>query len=144
MDPVTISLLTAAVTAGTAGYSAYQQQQTGKKNEKLEMAETNEQARRLEDQQKDNLKRGRAYAASSGTRPGTGSQQTFLSNVGKQQEKELAWLRYAGVSRAGMQGDRATAGAVTTFGQGLASAGQSYGDWWSSRSKDVAWTTKSA
>ncbi len=132
-DPISIGMLaTAVIGAGTAGYTAYQQHKMGQENKQLEMEETDEQASRLERQQEINLKRGRAAAGASGTRPGTGSQQTYLSDVAKQQESELAWLRKSGVSRAGMLGDKATAAAVGTAGRGLASAGKSYGEWWSS------------
>ena len=138
-----IALLSAAATAGTAAYSAKKQSDLADKNEKLETAETNEQARRLELQQEDNLKRGRAVAGASGTRPGTGSQQTFLTEVGKRQEAELSWLKKAGASRAGINLEKGKAGAVATLGTGLARATSTGGDWWSSSAKNQ-WSTTSS
>ena len=131
--------ISALVTAGTAAYSYKQSSDLADKNEKLENRETAEQAKRLGEQQEDNLKRGRAAAGASGTRPGTGSQQTFLSEVGKRQASELAWLKKAGASRAGINLEKGKAGAVATLGTGLASAGAMYGksatesagtNWW--------------
>ena len=135
-----ITAATAAATVGTAVYSAKKQSDLADKNEALEMAETDEQARRLDIQHKENLKRGRAAAGASGTRPGTGSQQTFISNVGKQQEAEMAWLKKAGASRAGINLEGAKAGAVTTLGKGITTAASQYTsqDWWSPTKKAAA------
>ena len=139
-----VALLTALMTAGTAAYSAKKQSDLGKKNEKLERQETDEQAKRLGEQQQDNLKKGRAAAGASGTRPGTGSQQTFISEVGKRQASELAWLKKAGASRAGINLEKAKAGAITTLGTGLASAGAMYGKASSESAGTNWWTTTSA
>ena len=139
-----VALLAAAMTAGTAAYSANKQSDLGKKNEKLERQETDEQARRLGIQQKDNLKRGQAAAGASGTRPGTGSQQTFLSKVGERQEKEMEWLKHAGASRAGINLEKSRAGAISTLGTGLASAGAMYGKSASESAGTNWWTTSSA
>ena len=144
MDPVTMMAVSALVTAGTAGYSAKKQSDLGKKNEKLERQETDEQARRLGIQQDENLKVGRAAAGASGTRPGTGSQQTFISDVGKKQQAEMAWLKKAGASRAGINLEKSRAGAISTLGTGLASAGAMYGKSASESAGTNWWTTSSA
>ena len=130
------ALGTALLTAGTAAYTGYQQSQAGKANEKLMRAETDEEARRLEKQQEENLSEGKARAAASGVagKPG-GSQTQFLENVQKEQGIQLAWLKKAGASRAGMAGKAGTAAGVSTFGSGIASAGQQYGDWYSTSPK---------
>ena len=124
-------------------YSSYKEGKEGEKsakamaeaNAKRAQEETDESARRLQSQQKENLSEARARAAASGVGSG-GSQGKYLSGLEEEMGAELDWLTRSGKSQsdllrqegnlAGEQAaNRGTAGAIGQIG-GIIDAGQKW------------------
>lgn len=89
-----------------SGYNAYSQYQSGKQAEDIAnmnasnmRRETEEEARRLERQQKMNQASMRARAAASGIKL-DGSSALYIDEQKKEDKRQLDWMKEAGENRA--------------------------------------------
>jgi len=97
-------------------------------NEAAIRAETQEEARRLANEQREVEARTRASAAASGAGMGSQSQLSYIDKMKKEHSSELAWLRKSGSMRSDIarrQGNAAyasgIAGAMSTLASGAGS-----------------------
>lgn len=115
-----IPLITGAMSAISMFMGAGKEKGVGEANAANIQMETDEAARRLEDQQQANVSIASARAAASGLKPGIGSQNLFVATLKSEQNKELSFLKRSGASRAEIarvEADaRASAGKGKAFG----------------------------
>ena len=127
------TVISAIAGIGASLYSASQQFEAGdeaeriaERNAAMKRAETEEEARRLEDEQEfeEGLAKARAFA--SGIDPTSGSVAGFLREIEDRNRSELMWLKRTGESEAislKEQGDFAKEAARTS---GFSSIGEAF------------------
>ena len=143
-----VIMAVAALASAAAGvYSAKasadaadEQQRLAEKNAEFEQAEAEESAKRLAEENKRTEALSRAMAAASGV--GGESQQSYLTDLEAKGQREVAWMRKAGASRANIMRQEgamtAKAGRAQAYASGVKSvaggASDLYstgkGNWW--------------
>tara|TARA_Y100000034_G_scaffold123003_1_gene169200 strand:- start:8167 stop:8568 length:402 start_codon:yes stop_codon:yes gene_type:complete len=125
------------VAAAFAGASAIQQYSAGREAERASernaaaaAAEAAEEERRLRKEQREREATTKARAAAGGASASSGSAQAVMSDMQKEHQSELAWLRKSGASRvrseldAGKQAkSQATSAALGTLSSAVAGFG---------------------
>ena len=131
-----ISIGSAVIGARNQKKAADQSQQMAEWNAKMQRAETAEAARRLAKTQDQTRALAMARAAASGVKV-EGSSEIYMKAMSEEMDKELRWLREAGVAHAAgesLSGKYAQQqgkwNAIGTIVGGINQAGSSLG-WWS-------------
>ena len=107
MDPVTLSIISTGLTA----YGAYNEYQAGKDAEKAQDKETAEDMRRAAAEDKASMAETRARIAASGVQT-TGSPGLYLKEKGKEDSRQLDWMKKAGDYKGEALRDQGTSGAI--------------------------------
>jgi len=108
MDPATIAMVASTVMTGASAYSQYQ---AGKDAEKLQDKETAENMRRAAAEDKASMAETRARIAASGVQT-AGSSALYLKEKGKEDSRQLDWMKKAGDYRGDALRDQGTSGAI--------------------------------
>ena len=132
------------ITVATSLYGAKQARKAGKQSEELGRMnavfigqETAEESRRLVFEQQQIAGRSRSVIAASGFKSGAktigASSKAYLLRLKDVQQKEMAWLRRSGFSRANIarqggvaEGQRLKSQAVGLYGQAISAGIQGY------------------
>ena len=129
-------IMTAFAAAGTVmqANAASDARKQGRANARALQEQNMEEARRLKKEQTETERRAAAAAAASGTGFGSTSQETFLADMRKEHQSELAWLKKSGASRAAaakmegkIAGKQAMAGALSSAASTASSAYSYFG-----------------
>jgi len=113
MGPVAPALAAIAPYLGTAAtaYGAYSSYKAGKDAEKLQDKETAENMRRAAAEDKASMAETRARIAASGVQT-AGSSALYLKEKGKEDSRQLDWMKKAGDYRGDALRDQGTSGAI--------------------------------
>lgn len=116
MGPVMPILAAAApyLAAGATAYSAYSSYQAGKDAEKAQDKETAENMRRAAAEDRASMAETRARIAASGVQT-TGSSALYLKEKGKEDSRQLNWMKKAGDYRGDALRAEGTSSAISSL-----------------------------